>query len=231
MNNRIIGLAALVAFVAIVPPTLWHDHLNDPWAKWVYDYQPLIAGAFAIFAAYLTVNTMRETDDRQESRHQELMRLNLRRDQLIARRAAHPQVIDIQECERDVEELIYEIQSTDYNSWIMSVSNETRVNSLTPVVRELKDVLLRDQLDAVKPLLDQRGYRALQILRRELDLLVKVSSKVESDIIDYNRGKGYVPSHDEGERRRQIVISKLEIIGHQLPHLNESIVVLAGEYE
>lgn len=230
MNNRVIGLFAVAAFIAIVPPTIWKDHTEDHWVEWIYDYQPLIAGAFAIFAAYLTINTMRETDDRQELRHQELMRLNLRRDQLIARRAAHPQSLEIQDCREEISNVVLFLRDTRYNEWITSVV-VTRFTPFALLVAELEDVLFRDQFDEVKPLLDQSGYRALQITRKELEYLKAQSDQFTVDVINWRNGTGFLPSMDEADRKHYGIQQRLKLINHHLGLLNESIVTLAGEYE
>ncbi len=231
MNNRLIGLFALIALIAIVPPTMWQDHSEDRWAKWIYDYQPLIAGAFAIFAAYLTISTMRETDDRQELRHQELMRLNLKRDQLIARRAAHPQILELQDSREDIVGLTELFREVDYIDWITSMVGDPQCNQFSLLVSGLEDILQRDQFDAVKPLLDQSGYRALQIVRKELEILRTLSAEVTNDIASWENGNGYTPFTHEAERRQFSIQQSLRIMHQHIASLNESIVALAGEYE
>ncbi|MER9069275.1 hypothetical protein NKH84_22345 [Mesorhizobium sp. M0902] len=56
---------------------------------WLYRYQTLVAGILAIIAAGWTVFEMRRTDGRQDQRHIELVKLNVRADRLKASRAAY----------------------------------------------------------------------------------------------------------------------------------------------
>lgn len=65
-------------------------HQVTPETTWLYDYQALVAGFMAIAAAGVTITAMTWIDFRQQKRHEDLMRLNLRRDRLRFRRAAVP---------------------------------------------------------------------------------------------------------------------------------------------
>ena len=56
---------------------------------WAYAYQTLIAGVFAVAAAWFTVLKMQAVDDRQQDRHTELVRMALRTDRLRALRASY----------------------------------------------------------------------------------------------------------------------------------------------
>lgn len=228
MNNRMIGLICIIAFFVVVPPTVWHDRNTDKWVQWVYDYQPLIAAAFAIFAAYLTINTMRDTDDRQEKRHQELMTLNLRRDQLVVRRAAHPQMLDFQDCLTDFKTVLSRIEATNYSDFIKS---EAKAPTMHRLYRELQSIVERDQLTAVKPLLDHTGYRALQILRQLADQNnVDIHlARFNLDIGNFYRS-GYVADFETGQAQMIKFIDRLRTICAQLPVLNESIAALVEEY-
>lgn len=57
---------------------------------WLYRWSTLIAGILAVGAAFITVRAMLHTDIRQQKRHDELMKLNLRAERLIANRASKP---------------------------------------------------------------------------------------------------------------------------------------------
>lgn len=58
--------------------------------NWLYRWSTLLAGILAVGAAFITVRAMMHTDVRQQRRHDELMKLNLRAERLIANRAAKP---------------------------------------------------------------------------------------------------------------------------------------------
>lgn len=56
--------------------------------NWLYRWSTLLAGILAVSAAFITVRAMMHTDVRQQFRHEQLMKLNLRSERLIAVRAA-----------------------------------------------------------------------------------------------------------------------------------------------
>ncbi len=93
------------AFAITIPtPSMWRDLSNiartsigfepiNPWRDWLYDFQSLIGGIFAIVAAAFTVLQMRISDERSERRHKEVLQLQLRADGLRLERmyfALHP---------------------------------------------------------------------------------------------------------------------------------------------
>lgn len=83
---------AMQAVTAVVAGIFIGVALTDSTTSefWLYRYQTIIAGILAIVAAGWTVVEMRRTDQRQQLRHEELMKINLRADRLRARRAAFP---------------------------------------------------------------------------------------------------------------------------------------------
>ncbi|RUV03491.1 hypothetical protein EOB36_05895 [Mesorhizobium sp. M6A.T.Cr.TU.017.01.1.1] len=80
--------AAVIGFIAGMA---WSD--LDHQAKWLYDYQTLVTGTLAVAAAFITVNAMNKTEERQQKRHEELMKLSLRPDKMAVDRAAYLQAI------------------------------------------------------------------------------------------------------------------------------------------
>jgi hypothetical protein len=66
---------------------------EDParWEHFVFNYQTLIGGMLAILAALITVVAMIVVDQRQASRHNELVELNIREDKLRLERLLVPQ--------------------------------------------------------------------------------------------------------------------------------------------
>ncbi|MER9757563.1 hypothetical protein NKJ46_29895 [Mesorhizobium sp. M0166] len=80
-------VAITSAVIGFIVGMAWSD-LNHQ-ARWLYDYQTLFAGALAVAAAFITVNAMNKTEERQQKRHDELIKLNLRSDRLTAERAGY----------------------------------------------------------------------------------------------------------------------------------------------
>lgn len=56
--------------------------------QWLLSWSTLLAGILAVGAAFITVRAMMHTDARQQSRHEDLVKLNLRGERLVAMRAA-----------------------------------------------------------------------------------------------------------------------------------------------
>jgi len=226
MNNRMFGFFAVAVAMAIFPAIIFGDRTADGWSKWVYDFQTIIGGTFAIFAAYMTVQTMRETDDRQESRHQELMRLNLRRDLLKVRRAAHPQLEEIQECARDLIEISNIFDRREYADVIRWIDNHGKRFFVIAAIKHLKDVCAREQLEEVKPLLDQKGYRSFQLVKQNEIEISKAFEHVFSDL-ENTKIKG-MPIIG---RSTWVYVQLTKATAAHLNNLNESIVRLVEEFQ
>jgi branched-subunit amino acid transport protein len=65
---RVLGCAAVAIFTAIFLPAFLGDRQTDGWTRFVYDYQTLLTGTFAVAAAFITVAQMRASDERQDLR-------------------------------------------------------------------------------------------------------------------------------------------------------------------
>lgn len=72
-------IAPVVGLITVVV-IAFSAAMNDPWYARLKDWQTLITGLLAIFAAYITVLQMRISDERAEERHRDLMGLSLRKD-------------------------------------------------------------------------------------------------------------------------------------------------------
>lgn len=81
-----IRFGLIIFGVAIFLPIIFHDWNHDAWARWVYDYQTLIAGTAAVIAAAYTVMQMMNSDKLQETRHRQLLFTELRRELMTAER-------------------------------------------------------------------------------------------------------------------------------------------------
>jgi hypothetical protein len=71
----------------------------------------LIAGFLAVLAAWLTIRQMQLTDDRQQRRHEELVKLTLRADRLRVRRAAYRRTDDMRQLADEFEGLRQKLQA------------------------------------------------------------------------------------------------------------------------
>lgn len=94
----------MIVFMATVPPALFgrapdaeKKDLGDRWSNFVFNYQTLVTGIAAVAAATLTIRQMDKVDAKQEDRHRELVRLQLRQDTIRMQRALRPQLNELQE--------------------------------------------------------------------------------------------------------------------------------------
>ncbi|MGO8067959.1 hypothetical protein [Rhizobium leguminosarum] len=97
-RNRIIGAFATALLAALLLPVLFGDPATvegrtggDAWRNLIYDFQTLIAGFFAVLAAWWTVFTMNRTERADAERHAQQIDLALRGDKLKIDRALYPQ--------------------------------------------------------------------------------------------------------------------------------------------
>lgn len=93
-KGALIIFLLLFAAMAVLPPAIFgrqatpsnYEDLKDGWLTFIYNYQTLITGVFAVGAAYVTVRQMQESDRQQELRHRRQIYLDRRREILGARR-------------------------------------------------------------------------------------------------------------------------------------------------
>lgn len=135
-----------VALFVVLNTVILGDENNGLWL-FVFKFQTLITGVFAIIAALITVRTMRITDEKQELRHRELMSLNLRRDRMIVARAAKPQLEEIIDIRKLIDNTINDFHNVD-EVWVM--------------MNRFGEFLKRKQIREVEEFLSPVGYRAIQ---------------------------------------------------------------------
>ncbi|EHS51519.1 hypothetical protein PDO_1910 [Rhizobium sp. PDO1-076] len=101
-KSQILKLVVVVAAATILPAVLFGEARTvdgqaggDPWRNFFLDFQTLVGGALAVFAAWLTVDKMESTDLRAQKRHEELVQLSLRADRLSIERLLFPQLSEL----------------------------------------------------------------------------------------------------------------------------------------
>lgn len=227
-NSKIVLIGIAVTIVsAIVLPILFGDLANDPWTKWVYNYQALISAVFAIGAALITVNTMRDTDDKQEKRHQELMSLNLRREKIIARRAAHPQLEEIEDCIRDIIDINGIIVSSDLDMRA-KILHQKYTDEIIKIINSCKDIIGREQIIEAKELLPPMGYRSIQISENIIKRIINNTERLHT--LFYNYGVVVTATRETFVKYSQEITDDLDKLAIQLTILNGSIADMVDEY-
>jgi len=102
-------IAVVTAAIGFIAGMAWSGSGHQ--VDWVWDYQTLITGILAVAAAYVTVNAMSRAEDRQQSRHDELLKLSLRADRLKVQRAEFPFANIIDDFAIKISNVITEIDS------------------------------------------------------------------------------------------------------------------------
>lgn len=84
----------IVAVGCVLPPAIFGEARTvegqfggDSWRNFLYDFQTLIGGLFAVFAAWWTVDMMRLTDQAAQRRHDQIIEATIFRDKRALSRA------------------------------------------------------------------------------------------------------------------------------------------------
>jgi hypothetical protein len=101
----IIGAAVLVPAVFGRQPSPLMQDLGDPWRNFIFNYQTLITGLAAVGAAFMTIRAMQESDERQERRHAQIMRMSLLKETLAIKRLASELPARLRDLKRNHEHL------------------------------------------------------------------------------------------------------------------------------
>lgn len=107
IRRRILWAGIIAVATGLLLPSIFGqprigNDAGDPWRNFIYDFQTLITGFFAVGAAFLTFRQMQQFDARSETRHEEQIKLALRPDVLRIQRANSPSVETIREWRDDM---------------------------------------------------------------------------------------------------------------------------------
>lgn len=221
----LIGIGLFVVLNAVI----LGDEKNGLWL-FVYKFQTLITGIFAIIAALITVRTMRITDERQELRHRELISLNLRRDRMRVRRAADPQLDLIAWHKRNLGYRIEQFnQDTEYQ--LTKIISSEFANYLIAECKAIQGLIARKQIKEVKPLISPEGFSSIQDLNGFLDraiLDLGILVEFNRDLLD---SLDWIPLPYNMKAKTIEVRECLISSQYQLSLLEAAIQELFNEYE
>ena len=101
-------IAAVVAAGLLLPIVFGGERKpdgtgGDPWRNAIMDFQTLITGGLAVYAAYATIRQMQNSDKRSDKRHEELVRLSLRAEALEIDRALSPTATGVRVTYREIQ--------------------------------------------------------------------------------------------------------------------------------
>ncbi len=122
---------------------------------WLFRYQTLLTGIFAIGAAFVTVKQMQKTDEQSERRHQELARLQVRAEKLKIERMLLPQ---FQQLRLHYKELLH-IQRKEKGNFLDWLEDgEVPHDQILRAADEL--VSVGNDLSVIREILDRVHWRA-----------------------------------------------------------------------
>lgn len=152
-EKHFLALAGIVAFTGFVVPTMFSDRKTDTWVTYIYDYQGLLTGILAVGAAYVTVRQMKETDELQEKRHGDMLRLSIHPNRLLVHRAARPNTKLLRAAIKRTIELINEEQ-------LASEPTPEYVDDVVAVFMTIVEIAKSDEIEKARalfePALNQR---------------------------------------------------------------------------
>lgn len=107
-----IGCFIMVLIIGTWGPAILGDR-NDPWWKFVYEFQTLIAGTLAVFAAYLSIAQMRFSEESQELRHRELVEKSENPTRLLVDREVRLKLTLLSGIKKNIEKISTQIVNDD----------------------------------------------------------------------------------------------------------------------
>ncbi|MBB2715605.1 hypothetical protein EFR00_25040 [Rhizobium sophoriradicis] len=173
------AFAIVIAAGLLFPVTLGEPRAvqgssgGDSWRNLIYDFQTLITGLAAVFAAAVTIRTMERTDRESERRHRELVMIQMRPERLKVSRALFPQIQDLRDIvsqfhdfDKVGSELPPPCRGTPEWYWLTEVSKR-----YLPCFDRIQSVLLRRQFQEGIVLFDGTTTRIFDELLEQTDLV------------------------------------------------------------
>lgn len=163
---------------------------EDPgkWAHFVFNYQTLIGGMLAILAALITVVAMIVVDQRQATRHNQLVRLSRQPDALKIERALYPTFRYLRECYKEMRD--YKFEGYDPVKEVLPDEYYSSVVDQIPSIKANASAI-RQYLHPLR-----QGDIALLFNGRLTNDLTTLFSAVETMIIE-------IQDYEAGELNRQ----------------------------
>jgi hypothetical protein len=106
-RNRILLAIVIAISTGLLLPAVFgeprtENSTGDAWRNFIYDFQTLLTGFFAVAAAFVTFYQMQKFDAQSAKRHEEQVKLAFRPDVLLMERAYSPSVETIREWRDDM---------------------------------------------------------------------------------------------------------------------------------
>lgn len=200
-KTRVLILLVIALAAALVLPVLFGAAPETParmgensWRNFIYDFQTLITGGLAIFAAYLTVNAAFQIDLRQQLRHEQILSFTVRRELRALERSLHPQLREITDIIERLWKDDFSFSDNESNSWTWF---STIAENYIGHVRELREIIERKQFTDGEPYFDGRLSRSHDNFKASL---TRIESCMKNHLealeeMSHGRSDGYYEFH------------------------------------
>ncbi|MCI9864904.1 hypothetical protein RHIZ_02980 [Rhizobium skierniewicense] len=215
-KKQMLVLLGWVLVAVLLPPILIGEPrvINDQccgsaWRNIIYDFQTLITGGIAILAAFLTIRSAMQLDERQQQRHDQIVAFTVRPELRTLERALHPQL-------EEISAIIGRLWDTDFDpadpkknswKWFSHIAYSYR-----DAIRELREAIETEQFRDGLPYFDGRLSRAHSKFRTTLASFEEILAdhRVADDQVD--RGEEVWYEFTWPENKEDIVGSAMKFV-------------------
>ncbi|MCI9865842.1 hypothetical protein RHIZ_07800 [Rhizobium skierniewicense] len=194
--------------------------------QFVSEFQTLIGGIFAIFAAYFTVWQMRTTDSQAERQHAQQMALSIRHDGLTIDRASSPDLQEIDDALEKIEDLMVSLKNPQTGRQLL----REEVDLVFGTVEFLSDRLNRPNVKAAEKLFHGDLTEHLQKARDEIEAALNCKRQ----IVHYNsitRSDDYAYANDYYERELPAIRETFVSVADAARNFRVGLEALGNEYK
>lgn len=201
---------------------------GDAWRNIIYDFQTLFTGILAIAAASFTIIQSRIIDDRQQTRHNDLLEIQIRPDKLRVERAY--EVFD-RIRKFGVYVVSWEAPDSIQRGDFPSDAEFNELQYFSRVCARIAVELASDELVAIKDLFDGSLYKAYQDFTETHQRFSKYVKRLlvkDDDPIDVEIGAGIITSFPMNSEMRKSAVSAAEF---QLERLKDNYSAFVVNFE
>lgn len=195
--TRVIIAGSVLTFACLLLPAIFGGRA-DVWGKFIYDYQSLIAGMLAVFAAAIAVSQSARAEASQERRHRQQIYLSQRRDLFAISRLTNDLTLRLSYvAERSREFARFELPNS-VDGW----SRDARTTYLS-LLRSASRLF--DRLEAIgdleRGLFDAELEVSFVLYRRQLEELLRNFPNRANDFPEQYPNSNHAPeTYDQGIR-------------------------------
>ncbi len=166
------------------------QHGGDSWRNILYDFQTLFTGILALGAAALTIVQSRLIDERQQNRHNDLLRIQMRPDKLRVERA-EVAVDHVKKCYMLISGWRVPLIRNDGQRF--SADEYQNLNVVTHITGQMSKNLAREEIREIRDLFDGTLHSHYDELKRDLEVFLNTLatlSKSDGQVVEVDIRRG-----------------------------------------